>query len=98
MDRDRAQRSSKYRPYHPHVGQMHTPIRHLANHIGQTPVFAPNPTWLTPSLFGATVTSWKQDGKERLFVSSKSSFDKSKPVSSDGIAEVIHYCIEGGLD
>jgi hypothetical protein len=41
------------------------------------------------SLFGATVTSWKQGGKERLFLSSKSSLDSSKPVSSDGIAEVI---------
>lgn len=44
---------------------------------------------LTLSLFGATVTSWKQGGKERLFLSSKSSLDSSKAVSSDGIPEVI---------
>ncbi|KAK4688875.1 glucose-6-phosphate 1-epimerase, partial [Tremellales sp. Uapishka_1] len=31
-------------------------------------------------LFGATVTSWKQGGKERLFVSSKSAMDSSKPI------------------
>ena len=41
------------------------------------------------SLFGATVTSWKQGGKERLFLSSKSSLDSSKAVSSDGIPEVM---------
>lgn len=33
------------------------------------------------SFFGATVTSWKVNGQERLFVSSKSALDKSKPVS-----------------
>jgi D-hexose-6-phosphate mutarotase len=49
------------------------------------------------SLFGATVTSWKQGGKERLFLSSKSSLDSSKPVSSDGIAEVITTSGKGGL-
>lgn len=31
-------------------------------------------------LFGATVTSWKQGGIERLFVSSKSALDESKPI------------------
>ncbi|WRT63744.1 uncharacterized protein IL334_000667 [Kwoniella shivajii] len=31
-------------------------------------------------LFGATVTSWKAGGKERLFVSSKSALDGSKPI------------------
>jgi hypothetical protein len=46
------------------------------------------------SLFGATVTSWKQDGKERLFLSSKSSLDSSKPVSNEGIAEVIFISFE----
>ncbi|KAI8872524.1 galactose mutarotase-like protein [Ramicandelaber brevisporus] len=32
------------------------------------------------NLFGATVTSWTVDGKNRLFVSSKAAFDHSKPI------------------
>ncbi|KAK8845511.1 hypothetical protein IAR55_006226 [Kwoniella newhampshirensis] len=31
-------------------------------------------------LFGATVTSWKSGGKERLFLSGKSALDSSKPI------------------
>ncbi|ORY30473.1 apospory-associated protein c [Rhizoclosmatium globosum] len=31
-------------------------------------------------LYGATVISWKQDGRQRLFVSNKSKLDGSKPV------------------
>ncbi|WVR03520.1 hypothetical protein IAU60_000512 [Kwoniella sp. DSM 27419] len=31
-------------------------------------------------LFGAHITSWKQGGKERMFVSSKTSFDSGKPI------------------
>ncbi|ORX34740.1 galactose mutarotase-like domain-containing protein [Kockovaella imperatae] len=31
-------------------------------------------------LFGATVTSWKVDGEEKFFLSSKSSLDSSKPI------------------
>jgi D-hexose-6-phosphate mutarotase len=53
-----------------------------------------NRTIADNSLFGATVTSWKQDGKERLFLSSKSSLDSSKPVSNEGIAEVIFISFE----
>jgi len=33
-----------------------------------------------PSYFGATVTSWKVGGKEKLFVSAKSALDSSKPI------------------
>lgn len=33
------------------------------------------------SFYGATVVSWKQGGKERMFVSSKSAMDGSKAVS-----------------
>lgn len=40
------------------------------------------------SLFGATVTSWKVDGQEKLFLSSKSQLDASKPVSPGAIPEV----------
>jgi len=34
----------------------------------------------TVSLFGATLTSWKPNGKEVLFVSKNSKFDKQKPI------------------
>jgi hypothetical protein len=40
------------------------------------------------SFFGATVTSWIQGGKERMFLSSKSTLDASKPVSPGQPAEV----------
>lgn len=40
------------------------------------------------SLFGATVTSWKVGGQEKLFLSSKSQLDASKPVSPGAISEV----------
>jgi D-hexose-6-phosphate mutarotase len=43
---------------------------------------------LTGSYFGATVTSWKVDGQEKLFLSKKSSLDSTKPVSGMEVAEV----------
>lgn len=40
------------------------------------------------SWFGATVTSWQVDGKEKFFLSSKSALDAGKPVSGMDVAEV----------
>lgn len=45
------------------------------------------------SFFGATVTSWIQGGKERMFLSSKSTLDASKPVSPGQPAEVGSTCL-----
>lgn len=38
------------------------------------------------------MTSWKVDNKEKLFLSSKSSLDSSKPVSGMEVAEVRFFC------
>ncbi len=42
---------------------------------------------LDGSYYGATVTSWKVGGKERLFVSSKAALDGSKAVRREARRE-----------
>jgi len=42
-------------------------------------------------LYGATVTSWKANGKEQLFVSEKAHLDGSKPIRG-GIPLVFPVC------
>jgi glucose-6-phosphate 1-epimerase len=43
------------------------------------------------NLYGATVTSWKVNGKEHLFVSEKAHLDGSKPIRG-GIPLVFPVC------
>ena len=81
-----------------HPSVRHRLLRHHASADPRAP--PPRSSWFPPplslitprythtSLFGATVTSWKVNGQEKLFVSSKSALDASKPVSPDAIPEV----------
>lgn len=46
---------------------------------------------VTVHLYGATVTSWKTNGKEQLFVSDKAHLDGSKPIRG-GIPIVFPVC------
>lgn len=46
---------------------------------------------VTVHLYGATVTSWKTNGKEQLFVSEKAHLDGSKPIRG-GIPLVFPVC------
>lgn len=50
---------------------------HVACHLDQPELVHV----LTISLFGANISSWKQDGKERLFMSAKAVLDGTRGVS-----------------
>lgn len=46
---------------------------------------------VTVQLYGATVTSWKSNGQEQLFLSEKAHLDGSKPIRG-GIPLVFPVC------